>query len=183
MLSFVLQVCIVASVLWQQVQPRNLKKPKIPGLKIIRKLPEVGGYVVNLVFKDEPSVELTLARQPNLPNRMQSIHCNYIGHVTGDKNGTIAALTGCIGKQDVVTSVVYFKDDSSKTHLWKGKRNGNVREVKVSFTEIMDLLKNDVYESKDHRGLDSERFMEKSHNEILGDELMKDFGKQITLKQ
>ena len=121
-----------------------------PGIKVHKKLPS-NAIIVRMTKiwnNDLFTTELFLKRKFN--QLSQNNHCNYIGHVQGASNVSIAALTGCIGKQNVYTTIttVSISDDwsswsegSRETLLWK--LDGEVEEIEENNVEIMDFVEND----------------------------------------
>ena len=122
-----------------------------PGIRIQTRLPSFA-LIVRMTKKwnnkDVYTTELFLKRKFNTAS--QNDHCNYIGHVHRHRNSTIAALTGCVGKQDVyttITNIIVSEDGTSwsegseETYLWK--LNGDVEEINNNQGEIMDIVKND----------------------------------------
>ena len=141
---FLLPVSIIASNAPNEYWKRTPNGKT--GLRILEELPS-SAIMVKMTkhWNNEVyTTKLLLKRKFKLPSN--SNHCHYIGHVQGAKNVTIAALTGCIGKQDVHTNIRTIMVSKawsswSETLIWK--LNGDIEEIKNNNTEIMDVIKND----------------------------------------
>ena len=114
-------------------------------LKIVSKLPKNESLETITVRAKLPNgleETLVLNRFFHPERNDKDKHCNYVGYLKSNPTDSVAALTGCIGKQNVMTSLLSFKNPKfEKMHLWK--LNGEVKEIHEDYGDIMDIIQND----------------------------------------
>ena len=137
------------------------------GLKILSKMPNnesLDRIMVKAKLPKGLDETLVLNRFYHPERKDKDKHCNYVGYLKSNPTDSVAALTGCIGKQNVMTSLLSFKNPKfEKMHLWK--LNGEVKEIHEDYGDIMDIIQNDDINHQISMDLFSE-----IHNDIL-DEL------------
>ena len=98
-----------------------------PGLEIIES-GQSDDLRVKITLPDGYKDVLNLKRHYlNDGERLDRIErCNFIGHLESDKKAGVA-LTGCLGQEDVMTTILFQNQLGAKVFLWE--LNGEVQEI------------------------------------------------------
>ena len=75
-------------------------------------------------YKDVLNLKRHYLNDGERENRIE--RCNFIGHLESDKKAGVA-LTGCLGQEDVMTTILFQNQLGAKVFLWK--LNGEVQEI------------------------------------------------------